>query len=323
LLLGFDPEGRLQQVRIRETFDNQPYASYVADEPWYWDPFLGQTMGQLAEADLDALGIEGVSGATMSTLAAAETLVAAAGEAERMQRETPEPSRWTWRPLHWSWKETTTLGFLAGALWMGLGRSPLRRRFRRLWQIALVGGFGLLTGNLVSIALLLGWGSRGIPWRLAPGLAAVVAIALLIPTFTKAPLYCSQLCPHGVLQQWLIRRGPFRLRISPRWNRILLAVPGGLCVAAYVVALTGLPVDLAQWEPFDAYLVWTALSGSVIVAILSLGLAALSPMGYCRFACPTGRVLTYTRRHARSGRGEWSDAAVFSLLVVAWGFVLW
>ncbi len=323
LRLGFDPQGRLQQVRVRETFDNQPYASYVADEPWYWDPFLGKTMGELAEADLQALGIEGVSGATMSTVAAAETLIAAAGEAQRLQQEAAQPSPSPRRPLHWSWKETTTLAFLAGALWMGLGRSPQRRRLRRLWQVALVAGFGLVTGNLVSIALLLGWGSGGLPWRLAPGLAAVVAVALAIPTLTKAPLYCAQLCPHGVLQQWLIRRGRFRLRISPRWNRVLLAVPGALCVAAYLVALTGMPVDLATWEPFDAYLVWTAVGGSAIVAILSLGLAALSPMGYCRFACPTGRVLTYTRRHARSGRREWSDVVVLMLLGGAWRFVLW
>ncbi|WP_153558269.1 FMN-binding protein [Roseimaritima sediminicola] len=314
----------LRAVAVRKSYDNQPYASYIDDEPWYWDPFLGRDWSQLAAADLEALRIEGVSGATMTSVAAAETLVAAAGEhqANLAAEQAAAPTGWwaAWRRVRWSANSVATVAILAGS--MLLMWTPLRRwrRLRFAWQWVLILGLGLLTGNLLSLALMIGWAGSGVAWFLAPGLAAVLVVALGFAATSKSPYYCAQVCPHGALQQqlrgWLPRR--FRWHPSPRTTTVLLQIPLVLLVAGYLVVFFGLPYDLSRWEPFDAYLWWTGAGGSVLLAIGSLVLATAHPMGYCRFGCPTGRLLGHLRRHRRSGRWTAADTVAAALCAAVW-----
>ncbi|QEG39154.1 FMN-binding protein [Roseimaritima ulvae] len=322
LLIAFDENDQLREVRIRKSFDNQPYVSYVTEEPWFWDPFRGQSWQQLAAADLQALQVEGVSGATMTSVAAAETLVAAAQRQQQLEQapvQTP-----TGPTIRWSWKEYATLGILCGSMLMAWTRLRGYRRLRIGWQWVLVIGLGLLTGNLLSVALLMGWSSSGVAWKLAPGLTAVLFAAFWFAGTSKTPFYCAHVCPHGAIQQQLRGRLPARLRWhpSPRQSYWLQQIPLALLVAAYWVTLTGSGIDLASWEPFDAYLWWTGAGGSLLLAIGSLALSASSPMGYCRFGCPTGHLLSRLRWHRRAGNWTRSDWLVVGLLLASWVY-LW
>ncbi len=322
LLMAFDESDQLREVRVRKTFDNQPYVSYLDDEPWFWDPFRGQDWQQLAAADLQALQVEGVSGATMTSMAAAETLVAAAHKQQQIQL-TPAPS--ADRPaIRWSLKEVATLAILCGSILMTWTRLRGYRRLRFAWQWVLVIGLGLLTGNLLSLALLMGWSSSGIAWLLAPGLTAVLLVSLWFAGTSKTPFYCAQVCPHGAIQQQLRGRLPARLRWhpSPRQSYWLQQIPLVLLVAAYGLTLSGSGLNLASWEPFDAYLWWTGAGGSVLLAIGSLVFSAVSPMGYCRFGCPTGRLLSQLRWHRRSGIWTRSDWLMVGLCGASWAY-LW
>lgn len=322
VVLVLASDDRVLGGALRATYDNEPYVDYVREETYFWERFEGAQLEDLAAMDLQAAGVEGVSGATMTSLAVAKTIVAAAGRyQDRMaQSAGPTPTPW-WRRLRDSWKDLLAYAFVCGAMVIGLSRLRSIRWLRIVWQTALIAGFGVATGNLLSQALLVGWAEQGIAWRLAPGLAVVAGVALLLPPLSKRNLYCHHLCPHGAAQQRL--RGTLPWQWSPpRWMaRWLAAVPGALLVIAYVLVITSVPVNLAWWEPFNAYLWPVAAWGSVVLAIGSLAFAAVVPMGYCRFGCPTGRLLDYVRRTARSDRLTVRDAVAGGLALFGWAWV--
>ena len=80
-----------------------------------------------------------------------------------------------------------------------------------------------------------------------------------------------------------------------------------------------LPLDLAEVEPFDAYLIRTAGIATVVIAVIGLVAAAVIPMAYCKYGCPTGFVLSFVRSHGPADRFSRRDlvAAMLLLLVVA------
>ncbi|QDS96478.1 Electron transport complex subunit RsxG [Roseimaritima multifibrata] len=321
LLLGLDPEGRLQQIVIRSSFDNQPYVSYMDDEPWYFDPLRNQTWEELAVLDVRELGMEGVSGATMTSMAAAETVIAAAeNRLQQIEEQRATELRLAERTrVQWSAKSIASIVILVFGF--GLSRSRLRgNRIVRLgWQVVVIVGFGLLTGNLLSIALVMGWSSGGIAWRLAPGLAAVYVVSLGLAAISKTPYYCAQICPHGAIQQRLPRR--FKLpRFLKRFRGPYIAV--SLLVAAYVVTLIGWETNLAAWEPFDAYLWWTGAGGGILLAVVTIVISLFEPMAYCRYGCPTGQLLTYLRPHRKSAEVTPGDAVVVAMLLGSWVWLL-
>jgi Na+-translocating ferredoxin:NAD+ oxidoreductase RnfG subunit len=323
---------KILDVHIRSSFDNEPYVGYCKTESGFWGLFNGRTMQELAKMDLEAERVEGVSGATMSSMAIAETLVASArsfqARAEaRGQSESQSESVWS---RIRGWGQVGGPVRLAAADWGSvilLCCIPLFRlrgwfrnhRLRILWLIVVVGVIGFWSGNLVSMALVAGWSAEGIAWRLAPALAAIALVALVSPVVGKSNPYCNHLCPHGAVQQ-LVRptvKSKRRWTPPPAVISVLRWLPGVLLVSAYLTLLRIPATDLSSWEPFHAYLLriapWTALA----FAGVTIGFSSLVPMGYCRLGCPTGRLLDHLRRHARSDRIRWPDVVAMGLLLVA------
>lgn len=323
LMMGIDEHDRVQDVTVRRSYDNEPYVDYVRQERSFWALFVGKSLNELAVIDPEESGIEGVSGATMTSMAVAETLVAAS--AAELNRRSDADSALinssAWMSIRWmpaDWASLLVLVMLAVLSW----RKVFQRRWiRRVWLVAIVIAIGFWSGNLLSMALIAGWAGDGIAWRLAPGLALIAAVAFVAPPVAKSNPYCNQLCPHGAIQQ-LIKPSSHsarRWRLPTRWNHRLRNVPGVMLVAAYVALLFMPSVDLSDWEPFHAYLFRIAGWSSVGLAIVSLLVAAFIPMGYCRFGCPTGRLLDHLRRTAKSSRMERSDLVAAVLLLVALG----
>lgn len=343
LLIRMDEADRITSTRIRSSFDNEPYVDYVRQERSFWSRYKGVAPEELSGMAPEAVGIEGVSGATMTSLAVAETLAAAGDAWEPPVEETPDSwfarasdrfgplgvwvsplGVWLGRladgfdEVRWTAAEIVTLALVLSVVIPG--RRPwLRHRFRAVWLAAVFAVIGLWTGNLVSMALVAGWSAEGIAWRLAPGLAAVAVLAVVAPPLSSGNPYCNHLCPHGAAQQWLRPKpGSRRHRsLPPRVSRWLMKVPGITLVIAYLTLLLVPRVDLSSWEPFHAYLFRFAGWGSIALAAATLGFSAVVPMGYCRFGCPTGSLLEYLRRTARSDRITAPDGVAAVLLGIA------
>ena len=319
MLLKVSPSGIVEAIRIRTSFDNEPYVDYVRTEAGFWAIFEGKTVAELSAFDPQAAGVEGVSGATMTSLIVADTVVAATRELQKT-RTSAKTKTTSWvGPIRWTVADILTISTLVFAATLKFAGVYRRRLFRRIWLIWVVIIIGFWAGNLVSMALIAGWSAEGVAWRLAPGLAAITCVAMLGPPLTKGNPYCNHLCPHGAIQQ-LVRPKPRSLRyrkLTPTLSRMLRRLPGLTLCAAYV-ALVLLPTtDLASWEPFHAYLFRIASWSSLAFAFATLAVSAVLPMGYCRFGCPTGRLLDYLKRTASSDRLQVIDAVAVGLLIFA------
>ncbi|MCC6510329.1 MAG: hypothetical protein IT423_14595, partial [Pirellulaceae bacterium] len=76
------------------------------------------------------------------------------------------------------------------------------------------------------------------------------------------------------------------------------------------------------FEPFDVYAWRVGWSVSLGVWIASMLLASREPMGYCRLACPTGKVLESVRRKRAGRRPLLSDMLMATAMVLVWAMVL-
>jgi polyferredoxin len=185
------------------------------------------------------------------------------------------------------------------------------------FQVLLVGYLGFLNGDMLSQAQLVGWSQAGVPWRIAPGLLILSVAALLVPVLTKKQIYCNHICPYGAAQQLI--RGKLRWTWNPpaRLTKGLTLIPFALLLLVVWVAMTHAKVNLAGIEPFDAFVFWIAGAATILIAVLGLAFAAVTPMAYCRFGCPTGMFLGYLRFHGQAERFSRRDLAAIGLLLLA------
>jgi hypothetical protein len=77
-IIGFDTENCVAGVLVLASFDNEPYVGYVRDDRAFRKVYQGMRLEELAAVDPMETGIEGVSGATMTSQAVAEGIVRAA-----------------------------------------------------------------------------------------------------------------------------------------------------------------------------------------------------------------------------------------------------
>lgn len=312
-LLLLDAQGReLQQVALRRSYDSKRYVGYVTGDRDFLKSLAGRSLQQWASLDYKAEKIEGVSGATETSWALAE------GIKRRAVQALASPPA-TGLGLRWRWQDWGHLLLMASAALMALTSLRGRPMLRHLHHALLVIYGGLVSGELLSQGLLGGWASHGLPWSSAPGLVLLLAVALLAPVFTPVQLYCHHLCPHGALQQWLLRRLPWQWQLPPRLQRALEHLPGLLLGLMALSLLLGWGWNLNAFEPFDAFVLRSAAPAALTLALLGLLWSLVQPMAYCRFGCPTGALLRWLRAGSAGGRLPWRDVLVALLLALAWG----
>lgn len=311
--IGVSSAGRVIGVATGPSFDNEPYVGYVRGDEYFRHVFDGKSLEEVARADVKEAGIEGVSGATMTSLAVARGVVAAA----RRDLAERDRSRATAAESRGLWLRTTTT---AAIVLVGLVMSGTRLRgvawFRVSFQAVVIGYLGLVNGDLLSTALWVGWAKHGLPLSNAAGLLLLSAAALILPIAQGRNAYCAHLCPHGAVQQWLPRRWQTK-RPMPTWLAATLTSIRPLLLGWIVlVAMTAAEFSLADIEPFDAYAWRAAAWPTVAVAVVGLAASVFWPMAYCRHGCPTGAILNYLRRHRRSGMLSRADGVAVACLAL-------
>jgi len=313
-LLVFDTNGSLTGMKIRSSFENEPYADYPNDDAYFASLFTGRSISQLADMNLTEEEVEGVSGATMTSMAMAEGIVKTATiwEQEKLLNQEAKKSF-----INWKARDYGSLAVILLAGFVAFNKRGKTKFFRVSLQVLLVCYLGLVNGDILSQALFAGWAQSGVPWERAPILALLTFAALLVPMTTGKAFYCHQLCPHGAAQQWMrkFRKNPGRL--PKKLDGILKFLPVGLLGLVVIFAFTASAREVAILEPFDAY-VWEVAGGiTIAIALLSLVASAFVPMAYCRYGCPTGAMLKLFE-FGKNDQG-WSrrDYFSFALLVLS------
>ncbi|QDT34603.1 FMN-binding protein [Thalassoglobus polymorphus] len=316
LLIAIDTEGKVKRTYTRNSFDNEPHVSYL-DEDWAWpELFQGLTLEEVSQYDLAEQGIEGVSGATFTSMAAARGVIQTAQKnlVPLPETKTQPKSQKSWKP---SRADFGTLAVIVSGIVIAMTHLRGIAWLRILYQVILIGYVGFLNGDLLSQAMFVGWTQNGVPWRSAFRLVVLAGIAFVFPVMTKRNIYCSHLCAHGAVQQLVRKRVRYQFHPGKNLKRFLSLVPVGLLSWVILVSMLGLTFSLVDIEAFDAYLFriagWSAISIAVGGVIVSL----FVPMAYCRFGCPTGATLEYLRRTRRSDRLSPADGIAVGLLLLA------
>ena len=136
---------------------------------------------------------------------------------------------------------------------------------------------------------------------------SVVVIALVLLTLAFGRIYCSVICPLGILQDGIsfIGRGkkkaPYKYKKELKWLRY------GIWVAFVVVFVLGIQWAVALLAPYSAYgrmiqsLKHPYLTTAIVAAVTLVVVFALSFKGgrtYCNSICPVGTTLSFFSRFA-------------------------
>jgi NosR/NirI family nitrous oxide reductase transcriptional regulator len=313
-LVAFDPALKVVGVRLRDSQDTRDHVQDVRDDRYFMKTWNGKSWDAIARTTPEGFGIEGVSGASMTSVAMAEGIMrrlAASNEALAAPRT----------PFRLGWKEGGVIAITLAAIGLSMTGTHGRRWRRRGFQVAVIAYIGFISGDLLAQSLIVGWTQNGVPWRTAPGLVLLLAAALVVPWTSGKPLYCQHLCPHGAAQEILHGLAPKRWRIHLRRevDAGLRWFPPLLLGLVLTVAMLGLPLDLAHLEPFDAYVLRAAGVATISIAVAGLVASLFVPMAYCHYGCPTGVFLNFIRRHGRADRFGTRDVAALLLLALAAG----
>jgi hypothetical protein len=311
-LVAFNPDMTVAGIKLRSSWDTKEHVEDVARDRQFAKLWRKYDWDKLAVMSVEEEGIEGVSGASLTSVAVAEGIV---------HRVKWAADRATTPPLRWSWIDVGVVIVIGMALAMTFTPLKSHRWARRIMQVTVIGFIGFYAGLLLAQSLLAGWAMSGVAWRNAPGLALLAAAALVLPWATRRQTYCSHLCPHGAAQEWIGRLVPWKLHVRTDVTRALKLLPPGLLAVVLIAVMLNLPLNLAGIEPFDAYLVTAAGWATIIVAIVGLIAAAFIPQAYCRFGCPTGSLLNFVRSHGHADRFSRRDLAAAALLALT--FVMW
>jgi hypothetical protein len=310
IAIGLD--GNIAGIAIADSFDNEPYVGYVRGD-YGFEPLLKQyTLDQWSQLDLKKEQIEGVSGATMTSLAVARGIIETAREFETQKNEKrAQQERWR----AGIYRSLGTLLVIAAGLVVGLSSLRGRPVIRVGFQVVLFVYLGLINGDLLSLAMFQGWAQSGIPWQNAFGLVILTIAAFAIPITLRTNVYCSHLCPHGALQQLVPRWWKMKQPMPKRLAAALVWIRPALLAWVILVTFLQLPFSLVDIEAFDAYAWRAAAWPTVAVAVIGIVASFKVPMAYCRYGCATGVVLDYVRRHSRSDRLTRADTFAFCCLM--------
>jgi len=311
-LLGF-VEGKCIGVVVDQTYENQPYASYLDDDVPLQKLYRDKSLLAISVLTPESEGIDGVSGATMTSLCVAEGIAIAAKNVGKPPGNIPLRKAWSW------WIDGVTILLTAVGLLMSLNWIKLKK-LRWLYLLAVIVFVGFVGGQMLSQALFVGWAKSSIPWQVAPGLVVLAAVSLITPAVSKHQPYCHQICPFGAMQQLARNRVAKQNELSKRLRSILAYlgswIPFGLLALTVWAACTRSGFNLASIEPFDAFSFRVAGWATIGVFVVGMVSSLFSPMAYCRHGCPTGSVLDWLKFRGDSEKLGLRDLAAVVLLVL-------
>lgn len=314
---------RVVGIKVRSSLDTKQHVEDVIADEDFMGTWNGKTWDEVAGTDPKMAGVEGVSGASLTSRAIAYGIQKRFADSDKAAAAARKSAH---EPIHVGSRDLGLAVVIALAMLFTFTRLRSRSILRRLFQPVLIGYVGFYNGQILAQSLFAGWSAAVVPWRAAPGLALLAAAALVVPWVTRRQVYCSHLCPHGAAQEWMgrvgrrVRRRPFAV---PRGvDRGLRWLPPALIGLVVFVTMEHVPFNLAGIEPFDAYLIRTAGAATIAVAIAGLLAAVFVPMAYCKYGCPTGALLSFVRSHGKADGFGRRDLAAGMLVLLAAGIYL-
>ncbi|MCR9234754.1 MAG: 4Fe-4S binding protein [bacterium] len=303
--------GKVAGLAIRSSGDTTSHVNDVRANQYFMDRWKEYAWDQIAGLDLERGEIEGVSGATMTSMGLAYAI------RNRIRYSKQQEQSVT--PFRFAAKDAFLISFTVGACLLTFTRLKRFHWLRKIFKIAAFIYLGFITGDLLAESLFAGWAKYSVPWRQLSGLVLLAGAAILVPWSSRRNIYCQTLCPHGTAQEFLGKIIPHqkKFKIKPDVKRALRWIPGLLLGLILVIIFLKLPVDLAELEAFDAYLLTSAGIASIAIAVSGLVASIFVPQAYCHYGCPTGTIFEFVRSHGRADHFGKSDFVAGLFLMLA------
>lgn len=341
LLVSLSADGVIRAVRVRS---HQEPILVVGITEAHLQDFVAQLEGKRADDRIRVgaggrsgyVGIDGLSGATITAMVITRTVTKAAEQvlaAYRAQLPRPDsgpaaaiaadtaPVVTSVPDWHWSWQQhQIRVGVLAVALlvlllvlflqdWL-VQHKVFFQRLRVGYLLFTVVFIGWLWHGQLSVVNLLGFARNlagGFSWDsllLDPVVFLLWAFVALSILLWGRGVYCGWLCPFGAAQELLSklsRRMGFAGYMLPQ------ALHERLWAIKYLVliAICGLALDsmanaarLAEIEPFKTVFVLQFERPPVYVlyALALLAISVFNSKFYCKYLCPLGAALSFVTR---------------------------
>ena len=153
----------------------------------------------------------------------------------------------------------------------------------------------------------LGWMAKiqFLPAVMAVNAAVVIALVLLTLVFGR--IYCSVICPLGLLQDGISFLGTCKSKTPYKYRKELKWLRYGIWVAFVVLFVLGIQWAVALLAPYSAYgrmiesLKHPYLTTAIVAGVTLIVIIALSLKGgrtYCNSICPVGTTLSFFSRFA-------------------------
>lgn len=319
LLIALAADGnRIVGLSVRKSYETPEYYERIVDSETYLNELMQLTVEDWKQLDLIRSGIEGVSGATITSYVLAANL---------QQQLNSRPAEEHWGSLLQNDPKQRhlilfSLLLIATLLWTFV---PFRSKskYRFVWQLGMVTCYLWGIADLLSISMFSGWAQEFSIPALFSAITLLLAVAILTPWISRKQIYCHQMCPHGIAQEWISRKKWWRISIPTRWAKRLSLLPGFLLMLAAFLVVLQPSFDLSLLEPFDAWSVGVNAQISFALLVVSLLITLATPQAYCRYGCPTGALLKFVRSHGSNdhwGRKEWIACGFLILLGCTYGW---
>ncbi len=272
-------DGIIQKVEF-EPNDETPSFFEEVENSGLAEKWIGMSLKEAATAQFDA-----VSGATFSA-------VAIIGNVQRAAQYGADVA-----PTNKNILSNIGVKEIAGLLVLLLGVLITLAKWRNKWLITLqlvlnVAVLGFWCGSFLSLTTFVAWAANGINISIAIITVTMLVIVVIMPLFNRKGSYCHIHCPMGSAQE-LMGKAPVRkIRIKPSVAKVLNNLRYYILAVLLFMMWLGVGFDLMNYEVFSAFIVNSASTVVLVMAIIFLILSIFIPRPYCRFVCPTGAIIT-------------------------------
>lgn len=165
------------------------------------------------------------------------------------------------------------------------------RRYRSAQLLLNVLVLGLWCGNFVSYSLIVNYLSNGANVLYSFVSLLLLVVAFVYPLFGRKGHYCAWVCPLGSLQELAGRGGRSKWKLGSRLVKGLGWFRDILWAVLMLLMLTGVWFKWMDYELFGAFMLEQARPAVLGIAIVFVLLSCFISRPYCRFVCPTGRLM--------------------------------
>ena len=155
-------------------------------------------------------------------------------------------------------------------------------------------GFGC--GSFLSLTTFASWATNGVNLSLSIVTVFMLIVILIMPLFSRKGSYCHIHCPMGAAQELVgkvsIKKWKLKQSVTKWLNNLRYYILSALLFLMWL----GVGFDLINYEIFSAFIISSASTVVLIMAVVFMLLSLFIPRPYCRFVCPTGALLTMSQK---------------------------